>query len=97
MLRGLLGWPCLLTVLLKLLLLLLLLLLPQCRAWPRGSRVSTRDVAHRRSATVSNATLCMAHLEPTRMRWDNGQVSLTSLKTREASVQECNRIESVCS
>ena len=29
------------------------------------------------------------------MRWENGQVSLTSLKTRKASAQECNGVESV--
>ena len=29
------------------------------------------------------------------MRLENGQVSLTSLKTREASVQECNGVEFV--
>ena len=41
--------------------------------------------------------LCfLAHLEQTRMRWESGQVSLTNLKTREASVQECNGVESVC-
>ena len=41
--------------------------------------------------------LCfMAHLEPTRLRWENGQVSLASLETREASVQECNGVSSLC-
>ena len=41
--------------------------------------------------------LCfVARLEPTRMRWENGQVRMTSLKTREASVQECNGVKSVC-
>ena len=29
------------------------------------------------------------------MRWENGQVGLTCLKTREASVQECSGVESV--
>ena len=29
------------------------------------------------------------------MRWKNGHVSLVSLKTRNASVQECNGVESV--
>ena len=55
MLRSLLGRPCLLTVLLKL---PLLLLLPQCCALPRScSSVSTRGVAHRRSAAMSNGSL----------------------------------------
>ena len=51
--------------------------------------------------TVSWVRLCqmqlcfLANLEPTRMRWESGQVSLTSLKTRKASVQECNGVESV--
>ena len=31
------------------------------------------------------------------MRWEIGQVSLTSLKTRKASVQECNGVEFVYS
>ena len=35
-------------------------------------------------------------LEPTRMRWKYDQVRTTSLETREASVQECNGVKSVC-
>ena len=35
--------------------------------------------------------LCfVARLEPTRMRWKDDQVRMTSLETREANVQECN-------
>ena len=30
------------------------------------------------------------------MRWEDGGVHLTSLETREASVQECNGVKSVC-
>ena len=41
--------------------------------------------------------LCfVARLEPTRMRWENGQVHMTSRETREAHVQECNGVKSVC-
>ena len=38
----------------------------------------------------------VARLEPTRMRWEDGQVHMTSLETREANVQECNGVKSVC-
>ena len=38
--------------------------------------------------------LCfLANLEPTRVRWANGQVHMTSLKTREVSVKECNGVK----
>ena len=37
----------------------------------------------------------VARLEPTRMRWEDGQVHMTSLETREANVQECNGVKSV--
>ena len=47
---------------------------------------------HSLHTILSNATLFS---ELTRVRWENGQVSLTSLKTRNASVQECNCVESV--
>ena len=30
------------------------------------------------------------------MRWEDGQVHMTSLETRNASVQECNGVKSVC-
>ena len=30
------------------------------------------------------------------MRWEDGQVHMTSLETREANVQECNGVKSVC-
>ena len=50
-----------------LLLLELLLLLP--RTLKGLSNVSTRGVAERRSATMSNASLFCGNLEPTRMRW----------------------------
>ena len=58
--------------------------------------VSTRGVTHRRSATMSNATLFCGTLEPTRMRWEDDQVRMSSLETREANVQECNGVKYVC-
>ena len=30
------------------------------------------------------------------MRWEDGQVHMTSLETREANVQKCNSVKSVC-
>ena len=57
----------------------------------RFASASTRDVAHRRSATMSNATLF------SRMRCENGHRSLTSLKTKEASVHNCNGVKSALS
>ena len=30
------------------------------------------------------------------MRWEDDQVRMTSLETREANVQECNGVKSVC-
>ena len=38
----------------------------------------------------------VARLEPTRMRWEDGQVHTTSLETRKANVQECNGVKSTC-
>ena len=38
----------------------------------------------------------VARLEPTRTRWKDGSVHMTSLETREASVQEGNGVKSVC-
>ena len=74
-----------------------MLLLPQCCAWPRSCpSVPARGVDHRRSATMSNATLFCGTLEPTRMRWKSAQVHTTSLETREANVQQCNGVKSVC-
>ena len=34
-------------------------------------------------------------IEPTRVRWEDGQVHMTSLETREANVQECHGVMSV--
>ena len=76
--------------------LLLLLLLPQCRAWSRGSRALPLVTSLTDAPLPCQTQLCfLANLEPTRMRWEKGQVSLTSLKTRKASVQECNGVKSV--
>ena len=66
---------------------------PQCRAWPRGSRAFPLVTSLTDPPLPGQMHLCfLEHLEPTRMRWENGQVSLTILKTREASVQECNGV-----
>ena len=71
-------------------------LVPQCRAWPRGSRAFPLVTSLTDVSLPCQLQLCfLAHLEPTRMRWENGQVSVTSLKTREASVEECNGVKSV--
>ena len=48
----------------------------------------------RRSLT-SNATLFRGTLEPTRMRWEDDQVRMTSLESRKANVQECNGVSSL--
>ena len=53
----------------------LLLLLSQCCAWFQSCpSVPARGVDHRRSATMSNASLFCGTFEPTRMRWECGQV-----------------------
>ena len=58
-----------------------MLLLPQCCAWPRSCpSIPARGVDHRRSATMSNANLFCGTLEPTRMRWECGQVRVTRLR-----------------
>ena len=70
----------------------LVLLLPQCCAWPRSCpSVPARGVDHRRSATMSNASLFCGTLEPTRMRWECGQVRVTRLRKGSncAGVQRC--------
>ena len=69
-----------------------MLLLPQCCAWPRSCpSVLARGVDHRRSATMSNASLFCGTLEPTRMRWECGQVRVTRLRkgSNSAGVQRC--------
>ena len=69
-----------------------MLLLPQCCAWPRSCQsVPARGVDHRRSATMSNASLFCGTLEPTRMRWECGQVRVTRLRKGSncAGVQRC--------
>ena len=70
----------------------LVLLLSQCCAWPRSCpSVPTRGVDHRRSATMSNASLFCGTLESTRMRWECGQVRVTRLRKRSncAGMQQC--------
>ena len=67
----------------------------QCLVWGL-TIVSTRGIAHRRSATMPNVTLFCGTLEPTRMRWKDYQVRTTSLETREAIAEECNGVKSVC-
>ena len=59
------------------------------------SEKEERDETDKEREIVKCNSVSMAHLEPTRLHWENGQVSLTSLKTREASVQECNGVKSV--
>ena len=69
-----------------------MLLLPQCCAWPQSCpSVPARGVDHRRSATMSNASLFCGTLEPTRMRWECGQVRVTRLGKGSncAGVQRC--------
>ena len=51
-----------------------------------------RPQFHEKTAKCQMQLCFLAHLEPTRMRWENGHMSLTSLKTREASVQKCNGV-----
>ena len=66
-----------------------MLLLPQCCAWPRSCpSVLARGVDHRRSATMSNASLFCGTLEPTRMRWECGQTRLRK-GSNCAGVQRC--------
>ena len=60
--------------------LLLLLELPQVLLLPQCCAVPARGVDHRRSATMSNASLFCGTLEPTRMRWECGQVRVTKLR-----------------
>ena len=70
----------------------LVLPLPQCCAWPRSCpSVPARGVDHRRSATMSNASLFCGTLEPTRMRWECGQARVTRLRKGSncAGVQRC--------
>ena len=78
--------------------------LKDCQLSVMGQRICWSRSAGRhalvwskRCQTNCQMQLCcfVAHLEPTRVRWETGQVSLTSLKTREACVQECNGVESV--
>ena len=69
-----------------------MLLVPQCCAWPRSCpSVPARGVDHRRSATMSNASLFCGTLEPARMRWECGQVRVTRLRKGSncAGVQRC--------
>ena len=65
---------------------------PQCCAWSRSCpSVPARGVDHRHSATMSNASLFCGTLEPTRMRWECGQVRVTRLRKGSncAGVQRC--------
>ena len=49
------------------------------------------------SVTCKLCFVARLSLEPTRMRWKDDQVrTTTSLETREANVQECNGVKSVC-
>ena len=49
------------------------------------------------SVTCKLCFVARLSLEPTRMRWKEDQVrTTTSLETREANVQECNGVKSVC-
>ena len=69
---------------------LVLLLQPQCCAWPRSCpSVPARGVDHRRSTTMSNASLLCGTLDPTRMRWECGKVRVT--KVRKGS--NCARVQ----
>ena len=66
------------------------------RDWSRGSRALPLVTLLNHAPLQCQMQLCfLANLEPTRKRWENGQVSLTSLKTRKASVQECNGVKYV--
>ena len=89
-LRSLLWWPCLLAVssgaaASAAAAAAMLCLASSCLSVP------TRGVDHRRSATMSNASLFCGTLEPTRMRWECGQVRVTRLRKGSncAGVQWC--------
>ena len=73
---------------------------------PRTMDDMTCTVTHSYGSSVSHTrtliffvncnSIFVVRLEPTRMRWEDGLVRMTSLETREANVQECNGDESVC-
>ena len=68
--------------------------LMRCCVWPRSSSsVSTLADAPLPCQMQLNF---VARLEPTRTCLEDGQVHMTSLETREASVQECNGVKAVC-
>ena len=69
----------------------------RCCDWPRSSRAFSLVTSLTDAPLPCQMQLfSVARLEPTRMRWEDGQVHMTSLETREANVQECNGVKSAC-